>query len=414
MMDTMYFESAFADTRVGKIGFFANDDPIGRALHQYGEWAQFEIELLSTFIGLGSIVVDVGANIGFHTIAFSQRVGKTGAVLAFEPQRTVFEMLEHNLAANSCENVRAIRAGVGAAASEMIVPRVDYEKHTNIGGIQLLPMASDVAGERVEVVALDDYQLAACHLVKIDAEGMDSDVLLGMAETLRRLRPVVSVECRDIAEGAAILSLGPWTDYQILLFRAAAFNPTNFKRNPENFFGVANESILLFVPTEVAGQLPASRPGAELIPVANLDDLAIALWQTPRFGDETPYDRDPMKLRSIIAATQREHADRFRALDAELKAMREAAARDTARLEFRAANLMQQLRRAEEKAADPRPAEALKAALALVAERDLAIEMLHASTSWKVTAPLRWLKTTFSAKNLSIPRRWRGSGLRKA
>jgi FkbM family methyltransferase len=52
-----------------------------------------EIEVLLAFIGR-SAVVDIGANIGMHTAAFSCRVGSHGSVRAFEPQRAALQLLK--------------------------------------------------------------------------------------------------------------------------------------------------------------------------------------------------------------------------------------------------------------------------------------------------------------------------------
>lgn len=398
--------SSCVDTKNGRIEFFANDEPIGRSLALYGEWAEFEIHVLCSFIGLGSSVVDVGANIGTHTVAFAQRVGFTGSVLAFEPQHTVFDLLKRNILANGCANVQAVNAGVGSAAREMMVPPVNYLGHTNVGGVRLLPATDGQAGNRVPIVALDDYRLTACHLVKIDAEGMDADVLAGMTATLERHRPVVAVECNSIDDGAAILRASKWTNYKVFLLRTAAFNPANVKENSDNFFGVAHESNLLFVPDESVRQVPESQPGAELIPIVDLNDLAIAVLGTPRYGDETAYDRNPSQLRDMLARSMRASSDRLRIIDAELKAAKEAATREICRLEFRAASLTQQLRRVEEKLNVGKiPASTsmseLEASRNLVAERGRELHAMHNSNSWRLTAPLRRLKAILRASGSS-------------
>jgi len=432
-------------TRYGQIRFFENDDPIGRSLTRYGEWAEHEIQLLSAFIGLGSKVVDIGANIGTHTIAFARRVGPTGCVIAFEPQQRVFEVLESNVMELGLANVRAVHAGVGAAAGKMMVPPVDYVGHTNLGGVRLLPVADNRAGEITTIVTLDSYNLEACHLIKVDAEGMETDVVLGMATTLETMRPVVACECNTVTNGVEILRANKWRDYAKFLYRVAAFNPYNLRKNGENFFGVANESGLLFVPNECIHLVREPRLGIVLIEISDLDSLATAILETPRYGDRTIKDRSPAQLREAIAQIEHENMEQVCSLDArirtaqeelqaareaaacnvvdlqkQLEAVREAAARDVARLEFRAASLSQQLRRAEDRVATALAAAAAQeqeriqvltaqeqtrsdflkvhdADLQLIVARDQEIKALRESTSWRVTAPLRWVKMTLTA-----------------
>jgi FkbM family methyltransferase len=396
-------------TKYGVLYFFENDDPIGRSLAEYGEWAPYEIELLCAFVGLGSTVIDVGANIGTHTIAFARRVGPTGSVLSFEPQRALVTLLERNVAPFKHRNVHVVHAGVGLAPGEMIVPPVDYTSHVNLGAARLLPVGSNQQGARVAIVTLDGYEFPACHLVKIDAEGMDADVVVGMAATIDRLRPVVAVECNSVEDGVKLFRANEWTDYSRFVYRAAAFNPGNPKRNEANFFGVAHESGLLFVPDECLDLVPESGRGFELIRVSDLESLAIAVLETPRFGDNTAYDRSPSRLRDELGSL----GARMRNLEAELEATREAAERNTVRLEFRAASLTQQLRRTEDhlslaeerlrrsdehaKAAIEQEAGDLRneldAVQGRVAVRDQEILALRRSRSWRLTAPLRMVKT---------------------
>ena len=61
--------------RYGVIRFFSKDTVIGTALRTYGEWAENELRLFRHFIPAGATVLDVGAFIGTHALAFSQMVG---------------------------------------------------------------------------------------------------------------------------------------------------------------------------------------------------------------------------------------------------------------------------------------------------------------------------------------------------
>src|SRR4051794_30035790 len=89
--------------RRGSMLAFRADDVIGRSLRLYGEWSEHELSYLRPFARAGTMVVDVGANIGTHTLAFAGWV-KTGSVIAIEPQRTVASVLEVNCLLNGIEN----------------------------------------------------------------------------------------------------------------------------------------------------------------------------------------------------------------------------------------------------------------------------------------------------------------------
>ena len=99
--------------RHGIFMFSRNDNFVGRGLDLYGEWCDFEIQLLRNYIKFGDTVIDVGANIGTHAVAFGNMVGPMGAVHAFEPQRRLFTMLSGNVALNALEQVVCHQAAVG-------------------------------------------------------------------------------------------------------------------------------------------------------------------------------------------------------------------------------------------------------------------------------------------------------------
>src|SRR4051812_16828084 len=91
----------------GRFLYNVNDTFVGRSLDLYGEWCEEEIEVLSQIIKPGSVVLDIGANIGTHTICFAKQALPGGVVYAFEPQRLVFQNLCANIALNQLVNVIA-------------------------------------------------------------------------------------------------------------------------------------------------------------------------------------------------------------------------------------------------------------------------------------------------------------------
>ena len=90
-----------------------NDRMIGRTLYLGGDHEP-ELRALMRHLPLdGGVALDVGANIGLHTLVMSRLVGGAGRVFAFEPDPHNFELLEGNLRRSGAHNVTARRCAIG-------------------------------------------------------------------------------------------------------------------------------------------------------------------------------------------------------------------------------------------------------------------------------------------------------------
>src|SRR5882762_3685701 len=110
------FENNYSVLKSCKHGFFLfnkNDSYVGRSLNLYGEWCEDEIVSLSKVVQPGSLAVDVGANIGTHTVPLAKLVTNSGLVLAFEPQSVAFRYLVSNVTINNLLNVVCFNKAVG-------------------------------------------------------------------------------------------------------------------------------------------------------------------------------------------------------------------------------------------------------------------------------------------------------------
>ena len=233
--------------RHGTLIYNINDQYIGRALHEYAEFSQGEVDLFAKLIRPGQVVIDAGANIGAHTVFFCRAVGPKGVVHAFEPQRVIFQTLCANLALNSLQNGHAHHAALGDAPGSIVVDVPDYSQPNNFGG---MPLGAFSQGERVPLVTIDSLELAACHFMKIDVEGMEQSVIRGATETLRRHRPVLYVENDREEHARALVAQLEALGYRLYWHLPPYFNPDNFARNPDNVFGNIASRNMLCLPAE--------------------------------------------------------------------------------------------------------------------------------------------------------------------
>jgi len=233
--------------RPGWVLFNPKDLFVGRSFDLYGEFSEGECHIFRQIAGRGMVVLDIGANIGAHTLVLSRLVGAEGAVLAVEPQRRIFHLLCANLALNRIANVRALPVGAGRAPGVAGVPLLDYAAAGNFGGVSLV---TGGPAEPVDISAIDTLNLAACHVIKIDVEGMESEVLAGAATTIRRHRPMLYVENDRREKSAALIAELKALRYRLYWHTPPLFNPDNFFGNPENVFANTVSINLLCVPLE--------------------------------------------------------------------------------------------------------------------------------------------------------------------
>ena len=216
-----------------------NDIYIGRALIRYGEFSELEWKLLQRYCGAGHTVVEVGANIGAHTVTLSKAVGRAGRVIAIEPQPVLFRTLCANLALNDLMNTVPHQCGCGSAEGTMSVPSLDYDSEHNFGGISLEAWDEARPDAAVVVKPLDDLLKAEARvdLIKIDVEGMESDVLNGGRVTIDALRPVLYVENDRVPRSKALIETLMAMGYRMWWHAPPLFNPDNYYGEPSNVYG---------------------------------------------------------------------------------------------------------------------------------------------------------------------------------
>jgi FkbM family methyltransferase len=159
------------------------------------------------FMGLGlagKTVYDIGSHIGIITLFLSRAVGETGQVISFEPNPESFAILCKNVRMNDLNNVRLVNLGLGDKRNTLSL--VYGEHDAGMGTldeawqVKLIETRRGVRWKAalVDVYPLDEYiwteSLPDPDFVKIDVEGYEYNVLLGMQDTIRRCKPALLVE----------------------------------------------------------------------------------------------------------------------------------------------------------------------------------------------------------------------------
>ncbi len=167
-------------------------DFVSLYLYLFGIWEPDITEFIRRRLKPGHVFVDVGANIGYHSILASQAVGVQGRVVAIEASPTTFALLKENLSLNPhCENVRAVNM---AAAHEVRQLKI-YNGSAFGLGLTSTRDHSDRRGHDAVVDAaplddlLDDDEWGRIRLIKIDVEGAEPSVIGGMSRLIRTCPP---------------------------------------------------------------------------------------------------------------------------------------------------------------------------------------------------------------------------------
>jgi FkbM family methyltransferase len=131
----------------------------------------------------GDVVIDAGAYLGHFTVYAALRVGKTGTVVAFEPDPYVYRMLIRNLKLNNLTNVIAINKGVWSHDAKLA-----FDSRGNASQIVTDERQTLTAVKTIPVIGLDlemrRLNLPQADLIKMDIEGAELQAVQGARELM--------------------------------------------------------------------------------------------------------------------------------------------------------------------------------------------------------------------------------------
>ncbi len=194
-------------TRVAgqRVSFCTNmeNDPIQRNHRRGRFYEQKELGKLRALFPEGGTFVDIGANVGNHSL-YAGLILKAGRVVPVEPNPRAWRLLIHNMLINGLEGVVEL-GKLGVGLSDARAEGFAMEKRArNLGGAKMLPGKGDLT------VLPGDELLAGetPDLIKIDVEGMEIQALGGLEQTIAAHRPVLLVEVDNENEEAFLVWVG--------------------------------------------------------------------------------------------------------------------------------------------------------------------------------------------------------------
>lgn len=151
-------------------------------------------EAIASSLEPGMIFWDVGAHIGFMSVLASRLVGPSGTVRAFEPAYENRERLTVNLHLNAAWNVVVESYALSASGGS-----AELYRHKATLMRTLVSQRGEGEGEPVVCRTLDEVLVGAPppHLIKVDVEGLELEVLRGGVALLAVHHPKVLVEFSD-------------------------------------------------------------------------------------------------------------------------------------------------------------------------------------------------------------------------
>jgi len=167
---------------------------IDAAIYFTGDYEPYLKKQYKQLIHAGDYVLDIGANIGFHTMYFAELCGKEGRVFAFEPIQFNYDALLKNLSLNKFSQIHPVHAALGNENKEMEI-HIDPSAK-NPGAYNLL-----TEGKKNTIITclkgddyLDNLSLPKINFIKIDVEGYEYEVLKGLKKNIVRYRPTIIFE----------------------------------------------------------------------------------------------------------------------------------------------------------------------------------------------------------------------------
>ena len=171
-----------------------NDTCIADDLRSGSLFEKFIVTFVMQFINPNKNIIDLGANIGTHSIIYSNYTN--GKIYSFEPQKIVFDILNKNVELNNCKNIITYNFG-GSNVNKKFYMDASYENKKNQGAFRIDELLDITNGLEIECRIIDELNIENVGYIKIDVEGHEYEAILGLKQLLIKEHPTLMIEIHE-------------------------------------------------------------------------------------------------------------------------------------------------------------------------------------------------------------------------
>lgn len=184
-----------------RINWFLNlNEGIDLSIYLLGGFEVNTLNQYQTIIYPGDIVLDIGANIGAHTLPLAALVGDSGRVYSFEPTKYAFLKQLRNIDLNPGLIHRITASQIMLTATQLSVPNeiysswpLDHVENLHEKHLGKLMSTQDAKAQRLDDF-IKKFDIKKIAFIKLDVDGNELDVLRGAVNTISNFKPKVMLE----------------------------------------------------------------------------------------------------------------------------------------------------------------------------------------------------------------------------
>ena len=225
----------------GIFSYYTNDEYIGKSLSEYGEWSESEVVLLKQLVKDNENIIEIGSNIGTHTIPLAKHVLNGGLVYAIEPQSQNYKLLSDNVKDNKLKNVKILKLAISSKQGEAYMNIFNENLIHNYGDSKIFEnnfqnSESVIVKTLDELFYDDNKEKKPIKLIKCDAQGQELNIILGSKKIIDTYKPFLYLENDELNTSKTLIEKLKGMGYIMFWHLPPLYNPNNFLKNSKNIF----------------------------------------------------------------------------------------------------------------------------------------------------------------------------------